>query len=106
MALDPLLLEILACPEDKGPLLYFESEETLYNPRLRRRYRIRDGIPVMLVEEAETVDEDEHQRLVRKAQDEGISPNWDPDVPLDAGDAGAAGEARDADAEDRGAAGG
>ena len=34
MALDPKLLEILACPEDKGPLLYFADEDTLYNPRL------------------------------------------------------------------------
>ena len=38
MALDPQLLEILACPEDKGPLLYFEDEDSLYNPRLKRRY--------------------------------------------------------------------
>ena len=51
MALDPQLLEILACPEDKGPLLYFESEQALYNPRLKRRYEIRDDIPVMLIEE-------------------------------------------------------
>ncbi len=34
MALDPMLLEILACPDDKGPLLYFEDEDALYNPRL------------------------------------------------------------------------
>jgi len=32
VALDPLLLEILACPEDKGPLLYFADEDSLYNP--------------------------------------------------------------------------
>ena len=56
MALDPLLLEVLACPEDKGPLLYFEDEDRLYNPRLRRSYEVRDGIPVMLVDEATTVD--------------------------------------------------
>ena len=36
MALDSKLLEILACPEDKGPLLYFVDEDTLYNPRLKR----------------------------------------------------------------------
>ncbi|HKH88365.1 MAG TPA: Trm112 family protein [Acidimicrobiales bacterium] len=78
MALDPLLLEILACPEDKGPLLYFEDEDTLYNPRLRRRYRILDGIPVMLVDEAETVSEDEHSRLEAKAEAEGIRPNFQP----------------------------
>ncbi len=52
MALNPKLLEILACPEDKGPLLYFEDEDTLYNPRLKRRYAIRDDIPIMLIDEA------------------------------------------------------
>jgi uncharacterized protein YbaR (Trm112 family) len=81
MTLDPFLLEILACPEDKGPLLYFPDEQALYNPRLRRRYRIEDGIPVMLVEEAETVDEAEHRRLLSKAEAEGIRPNFDPAVP-------------------------
>ena len=45
MALNPKLLEILACPKDKGPLLYFVDEESLYNPRLRLRYRITDDIP-------------------------------------------------------------
>ena len=53
MALDPRLLEILACPEDKGPLLYFADERSLYNPRLKRRYQIKEGIPVMLIDEAE-----------------------------------------------------
>lgn len=79
MALDPLLLEILACPEDKGPLLYFEDEDALYNPRLHRRYRILDGIPVMLVEEAEAVSDEEHARLTAKAEAEGIEPNFGPD---------------------------
>lgn len=79
MALDPQLLEILACPEDKGPLLYFEDEEALYNPRLRRRYAVRDGIPVMLIDEAETVGDDEHERLTAKAAADGITPTFDPD---------------------------
>ncbi|MGH9081627.1 MAG: Trm112 family protein, partial [Acidimicrobiales bacterium] len=48
MTLDPLLIEVLACPEDKGPLLYFSDEDRLYNPRLHRAYEVRDGIPVML----------------------------------------------------------
>ena len=78
MALDPRLLEILACPKDKGPLLYFESEDSLYNPRLRLRYRITEGIPVMLIDEAETVDDAEHDRLVAKAATEGIKPTFDP----------------------------
>jgi uncharacterized protein len=67
MTLDPLLLEVLACPKDKGPLLYFADEERLYNPRLHRSYEIRDGIPVMLVDESVEVDEAEHERLMAKA---------------------------------------
>jgi len=77
MALDPQLLEILACPEDKGPLLYFQDEDVLYNPRLKRRYAIRDDIPIMLIDEAETVPDDEHQRLLAKADAEGIRPTFD-----------------------------
>jgi uncharacterized protein YbaR (Trm112 family) len=76
MALDEQLLEILACPEDKGPLLYFPDEDGLYNPRLRRRYRIDEDIPVMLVDEAETVDDDEHERLMAKATEQGIEPTF------------------------------
>jgi len=78
MSLDPVLLEILACPEDKGPLLYFEGEDSLYNPRLKRRYAIKDDIPVMLIEEAETVDDAEHQPLMAKAESEGIQPTFAP----------------------------
>src|SRR5215210_7232317 len=77
MALDPKLLEILACPEDKGPLLYFEDESSLYNPRLKRRYAVRDDIPIMLIDEAETVDDAEHDRLVAKADTEGVSPTFE-----------------------------
>jgi len=77
MALDPQLLEILACPEDKGPLLYFQDEDSLYNPRLKRRYSIRDDIPIMLIDEAETVTDDEHARLTAKAESEGIQPTFE-----------------------------
>ena len=77
MALDPMLVEILACPEDKGPLLYFADEDALYNPRLRRRYAIRDGIPVMLIDEAETVSDGEHDRLMAKADTEGVRPTFE-----------------------------
>ncbi len=66
-AVDPRLLEILRCPEDKGELLYFEDEQCLYNPRLHRKYAVREGIPVMLIDEAEQVDDAEHARLVAKA---------------------------------------
>ena len=77
MALDSKLLEILACPEDKGPLWYFEDEDALYNPRLHRRYVIRDDIPIMLIDEAEAVDDDEHVRLMAKAESEGIAPTFE-----------------------------
>jgi len=77
MALDAQLLEILACPEDKGPLLYLADEDTLYNPRLKRRYAVRDDIPVMLVDEAETVGDDEHRRILSKAEAEGIRPTFE-----------------------------
>lgn len=80
MSLDPKLLEILACPEDKGPLYYFDDEDSLYNPRLKRRYAIRDDIPIMLIDEAETVDDAEHQRLVDKAGSTGVELNWTPDA--------------------------
>ena len=76
MALDPKLLEILACPEDKGPLLYFADEDALYNPRLKRRYLIEDDIPIMLIDEAQSVSDDEHARLLAKAEAEGIAPTF------------------------------
>lgn len=79
MPLDPQLLAILACPEDKGPLLYFEDEACLYNPRLRRRYEVRDDIPIMLIDEAETVSEEEDRRLQAKAASLGIRPTFSED---------------------------
>lgn len=77
MALDPKLLAILACPEDKGPLLYFEDESALYNSRLKRRYRVDGDIPVMLIDEAEQVSDEEHDRLVALATASGITPTFD-----------------------------
>lgn len=77
MALASELLEILACPDDKGPLYYVEAEDLLYNPRLRRSYEIRDDIPVMLIDEANTVDESEHERLMAVIDAAGIAPTFD-----------------------------
>ena len=76
MALDPQLLEIRACPEDKGPLYYLADEDALYNPRLKRRYDVRDDIPVMLIDEATTVDEAEHERILAKVDAEGLQPTF------------------------------
>ena len=63
MALEDALLDILVCPIDKRGLLYFADEAVLYNPRLRWLYRIEDGIPLMLANQAVAVPEQEHQRL-------------------------------------------
>ncbi|WP_137726083.1 Trm112 family protein [Prescottella subtropica] len=59
MSIDPTLLSILACPQDKGPLLLV-GDEVLYNPRLRRAYPIENGIPVLLIDEARDVDDAAH----------------------------------------------
>jgi uncharacterized protein len=76
MALDSQLLAVLACPEDKGPLFYVADEEILYNPRLARGYQVRDGIPVMLVEEASSLDADSVARLDAKIAAESITPTF------------------------------
>lgn len=65
--IDDALLSILVCPADRGPLLLVD-DELLYNPRLRRAYRIEDGIPVLLIDEARDVDDDEHERLMARAR--------------------------------------
>lgn len=77
MTLDRALLAILACPEDKGPLYYIEAEEVLYNPRLQRTYAVRDGIPVMLVEEATTLSDAEQERLSALVRDQQIPPTYE-----------------------------
>lgn len=76
MSLDAALLAILACPEDKGPLYYIESEQVLFNPRLTRTYEIRDGIPVMLVEEATTLSDAERDRLNALVADQQLTPTF------------------------------
>ncbi|MDH6280079.1 Trm112 family protein [Prescottella agglutinans] len=65
MAIDPTLLSILACPQDKGPLLLV-GDEVLYNPRLRRAYPIENGIPVLLIDEARDVTDAEHDDFVSR----------------------------------------
>jgi uncharacterized protein YbaR (Trm112 family) len=52
MTLDPKLLEILVCPKCKGELRYAESPPSLVCERDRLRYEVRNGIPVLLVDEA------------------------------------------------------
>ena len=77
MTLAAELLEILACPEDKGPLYYIESESILYNDRLHRSYEIRDDIPVMLIDESTSVDDAEHDRLMGIIDRDGLRATFE-----------------------------
>jgi len=77
VALAPALLSVLACPQDKGPLLYFADEQFLYNPRLKRKYPITNDIPNFLDDAATTADSAEANRLDEKAKAENITPGWD-----------------------------
>ena len=68
MALEDALLDILVCPIDKRGLLYFADDAVLYNPRLRRLYRIENDIPLMLARQAVPVPEEEHNQLMKCAR--------------------------------------
>lgn len=57
--MDPQLLEILVCPLCKGPLLYRKAEQELICKADRLAYPVREGIPVMLEEEARTLTAEE-----------------------------------------------
>jgi uncharacterized protein len=59
MEIDPKLLEILVCPLTKGPLIYDRERQELVSKKAGIAYPIRNGIPVMLPEEARTLDESE-----------------------------------------------
>ena len=60
---DPRLLEILVCPLTKGPLSYDRVAQELISLEAGLAYPIRDGIPIMLVDEARPLDETEKARL-------------------------------------------
>jgi len=57
--IDPRLLEILVCPVTRGPLVYDRERAELVSRSARLAYPIRDGVPIMLPEEARTLDEGE-----------------------------------------------
>ena len=63
MALDSQLLEILVCPKCKGDLIYKEQEEFLACSDCRLKYPVRDDIPVMLIDEADELAEEELNQL-------------------------------------------
>lgn len=64
--LDKKLLDILVCPVTKGPLIYDKAHAELVAVAARLAYPIRDGIPVMLEEEARTLTEEEAESWRKK----------------------------------------
>jgi uncharacterized protein len=80
MALPQDLLDILACPESRKPLVYFPrgeagddpAAEFLFCPDSRLRYRIDDGIPVMLIEEAERLEPAAAEALLARAREQNL----------------------------------
>lgn len=61
--IDPRLLEILVCPQTKGPLVYDREKGELLSRKAMLAYPIRDGVPIMLIDEARTISDDEAERL-------------------------------------------
>ena len=84
MGLDARLLEILACPDEKGPLYYFEPAVSgtdggfLFCPACRRRYEVRDDIPVMLLDEATVLPPSDAEALMGRASELGLAPTFTP----------------------------
>ena len=65
--MDDKLLELLVCPVTKGPLIYDKARQELISLSARLAYPIRDGIPVMLEEEARSLDLEEVERWRKRA---------------------------------------
>ncbi|MEJ2479833.1 MAG: Trm112 family protein [Acidihalobacter sp.] len=61
--MDKKLLDILVCPVTKGPLIYDKERQELISKSARLAYPIRDGIPVMLEEEARALTQEEVEAL-------------------------------------------
>ena len=69
MGVDPKLLEILVCPLTKGPLRYSEEHQELISEQAGLAYPIRDGIPIMLIDEARKLDDTPHSASLPAASD-------------------------------------
>lgn len=61
--IDPKLLEILVCPQTRGPLVFDREKAELLSKKARLAYPIRDGIPIMLPEEARALSDAEVEKL-------------------------------------------
>ena len=68
--IDKELLEILVCPQSKAPLRQVGDWLYSTDPKTRRRYPIRDGIPIMLIEEAQTVSPEEFERVLGQSAEQ------------------------------------
>lgn len=66
MAVPEDLLEILACPETKAPVVLEGDWIVSTDPATRRRYPVKDDIPIMLIDESETMDEEEWRAVMKK----------------------------------------
>lgn len=60
---DPKLLQELVCPQTKGPLVYDREKSELLSKKARLAYPIRDGVPIMLTDEARNLSDDEANAL-------------------------------------------
>ncbi len=61
--IDKRLLEILVCPQTKGPLVYDREQGELLSKKAGLAYPVRDGVPIMLVDEARNLSDEELRKL-------------------------------------------
>lgn len=59
--MDPKMLELLVCPITKGPLRFDKERQELVSQSARLAYPVRDGMPILLENEARTLDDSELQ---------------------------------------------
>ena len=64
--MDPKLLELLVCPVTKGPLDFDRTRQELVSRSARLAYPVRDGIPVLIEEQARTLSDEELEQLPRR----------------------------------------
>jgi uncharacterized protein len=73
--IDPELLGILVCPESHARLVLVDDWLYSTDPATRRRYPVRDGIPIMLIDDSEVVPEAEFQKIMQQVQQTESSTN-------------------------------
>jgi len=66
------LLDVLVCPRSKQPLVYLQPDQVLFCPASRLRYRVEQGVPVMLAEEAEQLTASAIDDLLARARAMGV----------------------------------